>query len=227
MKNKIAAHLSTLTPFLRGVNFQQLEKIGPKNVRAIINYLSELSKNAEEEVEELEVELLSTKDDVMQMTEIASRIAYKRIKTRNRKLVLSNMKTVLGSMKKDDSTIDFPLLPTLRVYSPFEPGDDVMVYIGETGLESEKHPYDRSMYIPEDTNWVCAKVLLFGNHPGEYPTYVFFNNPIFRKGAGSLDGHYMQVLTTSPPYFQEERILQNERGYEQRLLRFRVSEIVF
>ena len=199
MKKKVAIHLETLTTdFLTGVDFQNLAKIGSKNIQAIIHFLETNRTYRESQIEEEEEKLFRVKNDVMEVEKIASYINYLKIQLGNRKLLLSNLKTIFFQLTKDYN-FNYPLLPTLRIFSPFRPGDDVMVYLGKTGL---KNNYEEK--ISSSFDWVNGKVISFIDNPDEYTVNVFLNYSYGSDKNVSLDGHYRRQMAMSPTIFNRK-----------------------
>lgn len=218
MKEKVAIHLETLTAnFLVGVDFRNLAKIGPKNIRAVINFLKDNEGGQESRIEEEENKLLSFKNDVMEVERISSYINYLRIRLGNRKLLLANLKTALSHTAKDID-LKYPVLPVLRRFDCFKTGDDVMVYVGKIGLESESKKADEVIISPFD--WVCGKVLSYLDSSPEYTVSVFINNKYSSDETTSLDGHYRRIMAMSPTIFKRDEfyaikeMLENNKNPE-------------
>ena len=211
MKEKVAIHLETLTKdFLTGVDFQNLAKIGSKNIQAIIYFFENNGKGQEMKIEEGEKKLLLFKDDVMKVEEIASYINYLRIKLGNRKLLLSNLKTVFFQETKGDD-LNYPVLPALRRFNYFKPGDDVMVYLGKTGLESENNEEEKIFPM---FDWACGKIISFLDYPDENIVNVFLNYKYGLDKDVSLSSHYRRLMTMSPTIFKRDEFFAIKELFE-------------
>ena len=206
MKQKIAAHMSTLAPNLVGVDFLKLHELGFDNVSALAQYFNVISgfnnKGIDEEEMRIKAEcekLLSLVGDVMMAEEIASLLAYKRIQFGNRKMIRSYMQTLVGSLKSKKGVPEYPVLPPLREYSKqYFTGQDVMVYIGETGLEPVSDSLTKK-HFPTSYSWVCGKVLLCIDRGDERQVHIILNNPTTR--SRSLENRYWKAGQCMPTLF--------------------------
>lgn len=198
MKQKIAFYLKDLFPRVHGFNFQEVEKLGSENIRMLIAELRDSLSYFSKEMEKTEEKInsLGKKQPLneMEVTELGTKLSFQRIRFGHRKLVISNLKTLLPK------AVIKPVLPSLRNSKHFIAGDDVMVFIGKNSIVNNE------TRITSPYNWVCGKALLCTDHPDEQPIYICMNNRFNMNG--SMKGHFWQTLTTSPFVFKRKEFYQ-------------------
>ncbi len=201
MKQDVAAYLSYLFPQMYSFDMMKLEKLGSRNIRAMIQILGSELKYLPEAIEKSEKmleELSSGKVfNSLLAAEYGAKIASERMSYGNKKYVLSQLK-MLASKAPDFR----PLIPTLRTEEYLQRGADVMVYTRERG---------RNDFISGTKNWVCGKILQYREFSADKEVSIFTNNPLTENG--DLDGHFITIPGTSPEIFRRD-----EFAYVKRLL---------
>ncbi len=215
MKQKVAAHLSMLFPQIRGVGFDNLKILGQASVEAMSRKLKPIHENLLTNIDKQEklLEELNGKRlwNVMETVEIASYIAYLRIKIGNRKLAISNLNTIISNMKASYLRPNYPIMPCLRDSSHFLPGDDVMFYTGEVELDGQEKAPSEGVRTTS-FRWVAAKVINCSDQSDEFPLRVFTVNHWLQ--GGSMQGHFGECLVTSPFVFKRSEFFKIRKMLE-------------